>query len=1142
MEKMNLTYSAEMMTNHLQAEVISPQAKFEALQSSDGHSLLFSVGTDGAFYLTREASGQSAAGWSKTDLSSTRIKADFSGQSGVTCRTFDAGQSVQNGSLGLAMVVTTSAGDHLYLSLGNSNKDISWADSPNWVSYAYDDPGAPLSRLEIANVFFCETTGKVQYIVVDIVRDPNSTVKNVSRYYIDPGKANGHYWNKHDLPIDIEVDSYDSCLGRLPKGYVDGLYTAGHAGAGGQLEFRPVINVYGSGPPLPVRLNLPGGVVPGAIAATRNADLSTDLFALSGSTLYYFASTNQADGATATPLITSNVLSDTSRLAAMYHDGVITLWGRNASDQVYYTSCLQSQVSHPSAWSVPLPILSAIEEISPYVNRVDGGNTIFASGAGKLQRITQASRSTSKLWQTDQITLPVPPTSKSISFNSYTTTIQVADEQRLPLKNASLSLSANSRCAVYINGLYYIVDSTPIHIKTNSLGSITIVESTETLNGTIFTVSTGSGASVTINPMVAPFNKLAALGDDKGNSGKLKAATINESNGRTRPLVASAPANDLKSVARGLANLGTSFDSIGSATPGALALAAAGPAPTPAAARNLGNDMLVAAGDLFQWLESGIDAVIEVIEDTATAAWHFVATIAGKVYRAILDTAEAVVGAVVWVFNAIKTAVQDIIKFVEFLFEWDDIKRTKDVVHNLTKAFLQGQVDSIASFEHAFDNMIDDVESRIDSWAGIQDWSNLGPAASKPPSRSASNPMQGQNSGSLHLSHHFQNNANNISIKSGAPSLSLVQNLIDDLLNALKQEGQVLDTLITRLETLAHDFPKLSVEDVLKRLLGILVDGVLSSAKVVVDALLKILHDVASAAMSILDAKIHIPIISDILNAIGISDISFLDLFCWISAVAYTVVYKIAAGSAPFPDDMNTDFLINTRSLEDLQHGFGPAGQGSVGAAMFKISDSAQTAVFVSGHAIAGFMSLMSDFVATFEAAEESGENPWGIPSAVMGIIMGGSVGIANFLVPKDPIKQTAVSTISTATTGLVILCKIVFSGPLQKEFGASKGVMSKLKAADGRATGAIVNAVLVIPALACTGWHFYELSQAPAGKTRSDAIIEEVSNLTSYISRVSYTLAVNDDDPESKAIAIGVMAVANIAYSGLQTAEAIVD
>ncbi|MBO3704225.1 MAG: hypothetical protein J5W83_17095, partial [Candidatus Accumulibacter sp.] len=61
-------------------------------------------------------------------------------------------------------------------------------------------------------------------------------------------------------------------------------------------------------------------------------------------------------------------------------------------------------------------------------------------------------------------------------------------------------------------------------------------------------------------------------------------------------------------------------------------------------------------------------------------------------------------------------------------------------------------------------------------------------------------------------------------------------------------------------------------------------------------------------------------------------------------------------------------------------------------------------------------------------------------------------------------------------------------------------------------------------------------------GKTRSHAIIEGVRNLTSYHSRVSDTVAVNGDDPESKAIASGVMAVANIAYSGLQTAEAIVD
>jgi hypothetical protein len=100
---------------------------------------------------------------------------------------------------------------------------------------------------------------------------------------------------------------------------------------------------------------------------------------------------------------------------------------------------------------------------------------------------------------------------------------------------------------------------------------------------------------------------------------------------------------------------------------------------------------------------------------------------------------------------------------------------------------------------------------------------------------------------------------------------------------------------------------------------------------------------------------------------------------------------------------------------------------------------------------------------------------------------------------------------------------------------------MKSLKAADGRATGAIVNSILAIPALACTCWHFYELAQDSADSTRSAAIIDETANLTSYISRVSYTVAVNDPDPESKQIPIGIMALANVATGGLQTAEAIV-
>jgi hypothetical protein len=1150
---LTLAYSSEMMTNNLQAELIAPQKKFDALQTADGHSLLFAVGTNGAFNVIQEQSGSTVSGWTVTDLSTARVAHDF--PSGGTVSTFEVGQSVADGSYGLAMVVTSGTANQLYLSLGNSSTDLSWTAAPNWTAYPYDNPSITLSSLEIVTVYFCEPTGTTQYIIVDVVRDPTSAVQDVERFFIDPTRKNGHAWNSHDLPIDIEVGSYDSVLGRVPNGYVDGLYTAGQAGDSGQLVYVPIINVFGSGPPLPVRLDLPAAAVPGAVASVRNADLSTDLFVVSGSTLFYFASTNQTDAATPTTLIDNDVLSGTTQLVSVLHDGVVTLWGRNGSDEVYSLSCAQASVTDTSAWSVPLPLLSGIEHISPFVNAVDGGNTIFSAGAGAVERMTR--NEANGLWVTDQITLPAPPTQPSITFNSYTTSIQATGDDGLPARSVSVGLAANRRAAVYINGTYYVLGSSPIHVSTTSIGTITIVEAIGTLVGTTFTVSTGTGSGVTINPMDGPIKKLATL--DTGD--KLSAATITNEDGSTRPLVPSGTnTDDLNAVASGLQQLGNTYPKVSSPGPG-RALAA----PRPLLAASLGGDDAIAVGigDLFQWLETGVEAVVKVVEDVANDVAHFIAEIGDAVYTAVIDSVEAVIGAAQWLFNAIKTAIQDIIDFLEFLFGWDDIARTKAVFHNLISQFLTGQVNELQVVKGDIDEAIGNLEQTIDTWAGITDWSPLGDAAGSPAASSASNPMQGQTAASQHLNHHFQNNAGNISIVGDSPAPDLLQSLIDDLFTALSNEGKVLDGVIDQLQQLASDFSSLSVEQVIKRLVGILADAVLSSVQVVIDAILDILTDIAAAALQLLDTKLHIPVISDILNAIGVPDLSFLDLFCWIAAAAYTIVYKIAEGVAPFPDDQTTTFLSTASSIDDLVQAFNtpaapapapsphPAAmavapavgaEGDAAAAgPIPIPDNVAGAVFRAGHSFAGFFALMSCFVDTFEASELTGDNPFSTPSAVLGVLGGGVGGVTNVLVPRYPIENKYVSYSSTGTTVIRILAKLVFSGPLQSKFGASSGVMKSLAVGDGRATGAIVDAILVIPALACTGWHFYELSQQAASSERSDAILEEVSNLTSDVSRVAYAVAVNDDDPESREIIIGVMAVANVVTGGLQIAEAVV-
>lgn len=1161
-----ITYSSQMMQNYLQGEIVSAQAKFEAVQTSDGHALLFATDSNGILNGIEEQNGKTSTGWILNDLSTAFNKAKFPG---ATVRTFDTGQSALDGSISLGMAVSSGGSDHLCVSLANSNEVGTWITETQWTLYPFDAPGEMLAGITIAGILFSETLDHQQYLIVDIDRSTISSVKDIARYYIDPSKSQGSYWMPHNVPVDIEDGSYQSCIGRAGGESVDGVYTLGMAGKSGQLVYVPIINIFGDGPPLPTRLGLPGDEPASAIAGARNlneaSDLygTTDLYAIGGSTLYRFAAEEQkADNDLGRPLATNSLFAGTQKLMAMIHDGVTTLWGRNGSDDVYYLSCPSDHVSESGSWSTPVPIVYGIERVSAYVNRQDGGNTIFASGGGNLQKLIQATSTSSQMWLAQEIKLAAPLMEKSLSFNSYTTTISLADADNLPVREAELAISAKSRTPVYINGIYYVLGQTPVSVATDSTGSVTVIEAADDINGTVLMVSTSASESITINPMDEPFKKLASL-DSKD---ALRGATFPKgivAGGVLGPtesvhLVSSSVSDDdASAVADNMGKLKTIYNGLDSPPKAQKA-----ESPTNrgshglralAASDILDTDIAISAGDLFRWLKSGVDAAIRLVEDAVSGSWRFFATIGGKVYRTVLDTAEAVVGAAQWVFDEIETAIEDVIHFLEFLFEWDDIRRTKDVMHNITNLFLQDMVSDMTKVQNAFDGQIANVEETVNQWAGIKDWSLLGAPATSLASSSTSNPAGSQTSGSQLLSNHFRDQAGQITVLSGSPSMSVVQELIEDLLTAISKEGSILSTVYDQLAQLARDFASLDVGSMIRRIAGILANGVLSSAQVVVDALLNVLKDLAATAIGILDAKIHIPVISDILNLLGIADISFLDLFTWIAAVSYTVIYKIANDEAPFPNNNDTSSVISASDWDGLSVLFqtlpNPSATSLKAAAVhhetlnrqaLTLSSALQSAVFVAGHATAGFIALTGDFVTSFEASEETGQNQWSIPSAVMGAIFAASADAADALAPKYPIENQPVSVFMKANTTAVVLAKLVFSGPAQEKFRAQESSFSGLAVQDGRATGAIVNAILIIPALFGTCWHFYELSEKPASAERSAAIIGEVSKLSTYMSRVSYAMAVNDTNPESKAIEVGAMAAINLTVAGLQTAEAI--
>ncbi|KXH50687.1 hypothetical protein CSIM01_01536 [Colletotrichum simmondsii] len=1197
----SITHTTDLIQNYIQGLIVAPTAKFEALQTEDGHSMLFALSTDNVFNVIMEQSGTTKTGWVRMPLSS-----------GFTSvRTFDVGQSVTDGTIGMALVVSEGNSDKLFLSLSNSSSDTSWMAKPQWSAVDFDAEGGigPGSVFNIVRVMFAEPQGSRQHIIVDIDRSSNKASKDIARYYVDPQKVSGRYWTSHSLPVDIQNGDYQSCVGRVVCGFVDGVYTLGTAGNSAQLVYVPIENAFGDGPPLPCRLSLPQNAQASAIAAARrpgslaSPDGTTDLFAVSNSTLFYFPAERQTDGSVATQLLSSNVLSGTTELAAMTHRGVTTIWGKNASNEVYYLSCPSSQLDNQGAWSVPVPIVFGVEQMTPYLNRSDGGKAIFTSGSGKLERLTQATGTDAKLWVADEIKLEASgPKAKPLQFKSYTTTIQVLDGHELPAPGVNLSISTTSRTPVYMNGIYFVLGPAPVTVATDATGSLTVVEALQdSINGTLMTVTCNDGgAEITINPMEKSFQTVAALSSEGAlRDAKVPTNTVSGGIRGTSTWTAlveeTVSSNDVANVANSLSKLGTTYGLVKSTVaprycmsviPHTLYMSSS-------SVDSMAHDAAIAAGDLFRWLKSDVDHVIDIIKDDATEAWHFVATISGKVYRAALTSVDAIVGAAEWVFNAIKTGIKKLMSFVEFLYDWDDIERTKDVLCNMTKQWLGSQVNYLRTAKTEFDAQIAHVKKSIEKWADIKDWgSSLGSKASQPAAASATNPTKGHTSGSQAMMTHFKNHSANMTVVGAPPAQKeAASGVINDLLDALDKEEANISAVVSQLKDLAKRFSSMTVEEILKDLLGIIAMGVLSSVKVVVDALLNVLIDLAGDAFALLDVKIHIPVISDILNDIGIPDISYFDLVCWIPAMSFTVIYKLATQMAPFTaDDVarqtgaaagiskssqarmapNTSTSLATESMAmnadtvttaafsspetpTAHQQQASAHKSKVSVTSISSSDSVSVASTVPttpgsakpvpaddkakyalGHFTAGIMSLITANIAPLEAALPPG-NRFSNILTTTAVVSAGALYVADSSAPKDPIKSEFWDFWSQTITIMTVSNTAVFSDIAQDHVIPTGHC---LLVQDSRSVGAKIDSILVIPAFLITLEHFSELVEAKWSVDQFAAFAGELSNLASYVARTSYSIVINLGGPPAAPNAVVSMTYGNLAQAGLEMVQ----
>jgi hypothetical protein len=207
-----------------------------------------------------------------------------------------------------------------------------------WTAVPDDRVGVNNPTLVIDDIHLSESnTGKDC-----IVADTADISGFVARYWIRMGGAPA--WNSHPLPFNISAASADkSVMGRKAGDLVDGMYTTGALNNVVQFVYTPLFNPF-----------------------QPSIALNSSNFDLSGTGI---------TGANASFTV-CKALSDVQDATDLF---VGDAGGLNAADQIFYTAFDAPKVTDSTAWSVPLPLLVGVSEMSQYINTVNDGLTIFAN-------------------------------------------------------------------------------------------------------------------------------------------------------------------------------------------------------------------------------------------------------------------------------------------------------------------------------------------------------------------------------------------------------------------------------------------------------------------------------------------------------------------------------------------------------------------------------------------------------------------------------------------------------------------------------------------------------------------------------------------------------------------------------------------
>jgi len=915
------TASSSLMYNYLAATSLDATAPLGSAEDQAGNPILFTMGDpatpgDGQTLWVMHHDPSIPAGWKRVACSPDPTH---------NVQAYALTQSPDGTIVVVVGVDDGSGGTRVFASpkITPLADGSPWAAlASQWVERTGAPAGQPIQRFVMGDA---SEDSESPLLIAEI----QSNVGTITRYFVDAStQSMANAWSEWSPPEDV-LNLYDVVVGRaVLSGHVyRGTWTLyENTSSTLRLQFTSLPDQNQRTHSMTV--TPPAGARCLAALPDDSNSGNTSLF-VGGDSLSYFPSTNLT-GLTSTAIPVSTAISGIRALLACQDSGHLSVWAIDASQNLYYTNAPQAAPAiDPANWAAPLVLRQHVAQMTPRRNSRRQANELFltTSDNSTITYLWQDPSSTS--WQNSDV--PLPALSSTQEFACYTTVARFVNEQGQPLINTPVQISASEWTWALVNGYWMALDdsATPVTLNTDALGTVTIINKISDLGTAVFK----------FNANFLTEELLADPGADIRTTLAAKLKSTDLSNWKradgTSVIPAGTDPNLVSQVQTSLNQLLAAAPSLpvdGSAAPDGTDPVPASASPQAELASPVSFSVLsdvtgaieTAAGDVLQALESAGEAIYEyVIQPVAQGAKglvQFFVKIGTQVLTFVVRTLSELMQLISWLFQQLALLVEDLIELLGFLFSWDDILDTHNVLRQVGLKCLDDVELSLKSagtaIEQAFNNLIAQIPGMADSPLLTQYGdTNLGTALSGAPASATSSATSTSNQffhsapgsfASYQLAHGgiMQAQPNG-----GDDIVQAIGDVLQTIVNAAKDVEEGILTLITGISNL-YESGQLTLTNLIKLIAEDIAATVLAEIRDVLVGICNVISDLVQLAEDVVTKVIEIPVLTGLYRTLTDgSDPSLLDAMALLLAIPTTVAYKLVRGVAPFPGGQMPGFL-----------------------------------------------------------------------------------------------------------------------------------------------------------------------------------------------------------------------------------------